>query len=43
MQTSIVKLVAAFVMAAAMVGCASTGGSPISSNDLVYDPAFTVG
>ena len=45
MTTSIAKLVAAFAMVAAMVGCASTGGvaPEHSSNDLVYDSPFQIG
>ena len=47
MRTSIAKLVAAFAMVAAMMGCASTGGGPEqhlnSSNDVVYDSPFQIG
>jgi hypothetical protein len=44
MKTSIVKLVAAFTLLAAMVGCASTGAGPeLHSNDVVYDGPFQIG
>jgi hypothetical protein len=44
MKTSIVKLMAAFVMVATMVGCASTGSGPeLHSNDVVYDGPFQIG
>jgi hypothetical protein len=45
MRTSIAKLVAAFAMVAAMVGCASTGGEQHlnSANDVVYDSPFQIG
>ena len=43
MKTSIVKLVAAFALLAAMVGCASTGGPELHSNDVVYDGPFQIG
>ena len=47
MKTSIAKLVAAFLVVAAMAGCASMGeGNPLSSdslNDVTYDPAFSIG
>ena len=47
MKTSMIKLFAAFVVVASMVGCASTGGGASehvnSSNDLVYDSPFQIG
>jgi len=44
MNASIVKLVAAFVLVASMVGCASTGAGPeLHSNDVVYDGPFQIG
>jgi len=44
MNASIVKLVAAFALVAAMVGCASTAVGPeLHSNDVVYDGPFQIG
>jgi hypothetical protein len=43
MKTSIAKLVAAFTMVAAMMGCASTGAAPERPNDVVYDGGFQIG
>ena len=44
MKTSIVKLVAAFALLAAVVGCAATGSGPdLHSNDVVYDGPFQIG
>lgn len=45
MKASMVKLAAAFLVIAAIAGCATTGGeSPHSFvNDLVYDPAYSIG
>jgi len=45
MKASMVKLAAAFLVIAAMAGCASTGGANTESfvHDLVYDPAYSIG